>query len=202
MIPSTISWEWPASCYDEGMPESNLISSQPDSIYYTLYSSPLGLTGIAGSEKGLVKIVLQLPDESHFTHHLKNSFQCECLKNPAFFKIVVKQLDLYFSGDLKNFNCKLDLSRGTSFQQKVWRQLTAIPFGKTQSYRTLAKAIGQPRAFRAVGNANGKNPLPIIVPCHRVIRENGDLGGYTGGLHLKRFLLDLEKKTLNGTLSD
>ncbi|MCH7624076.1 MAG: methylated-DNA--[protein]-cysteine S-methyltransferase, partial [Nitrospinae bacterium] len=65
--------------------------------------------------------------------------------------------------------------------------------GKTQSYRMLAKAIGQPKAFRAVGNANGKNPLPLIIPCHRVIRENGDMGGYTGGLHLKRFLLDLER---------
>ncbi|MCH8313834.1 MAG: methylated-DNA--[protein]-cysteine S-methyltransferase [Nitrospinae bacterium] len=168
-------------------------SLPPDSIYYTLYSSPLGLTGIAGSKKGLMRIVLHLPDESHFTHYLKNSFQCECLKKPAFFEIVVKQLNLYFSGDLKNFNCKLDLSRGTSFQQKVWQQLTAIPYGKTQSYRMLAKAIGQPKAFRAVGNANGKNPLPLIIPCHRVIRENGDMGGYTGGLHLKRFLLDLER---------
>jgi len=170
-----------------------------DSIYYTLYSSPLGLTGIAGSEKGLLRIVLHLPDETYFINHLKNSFQAECFKNSSFFKKVINQLKLYFSGDLKNFNCKLDLSQGTAFQQKVWRQLTAIPYGNTQSYRTLAKAIGQPGAFRAVGNANGKNPLPLIIPCHRVIRENGDLGGYAGGLHIKRFLLDLEEDA-NGSL--
>lgn len=163
-----------------------------DSIYYTFYSSPLGLTGIAGSEQGLMRIVLALPDESHFIDYLKNTFQRPCLKSPAFFENVVKQLRLYFSGELKKFDCKLDFSWGTAFQQKVWRQLTAIPYGNTISYRTLAEAIDQPKAFRAVGSANGKNPLPLIIPCHRVIQENGTLGGYTGGLHIKRFLLDLE----------
>jgi len=173
------------------MSGNNLTSSE--SIYYTLYSSPLGLTGIAGSEKGLLRIVLALPDESQFVDSLKNSFQCACFKNPDFFENVIKQLSLYFSGDLESFDCQLDLSRGTPFQQKVWRQLTVIPYGGTISYRTLAEGIDQPRAFRAVGNANGKNPLPLIVPCHRVIQGNGSLGGYTGGLHIKQFLLDLEK---------
>ncbi len=173
------------------MSGNNCTSSE--SIYYTFYSSPLGLTGIAGSEKGLLKIALALPDESHFVDSLKNSFQCACFKNPDFFENVVKQLSLYFSGDLENFDCQLDLRQGTPFQQKVWRQLTAIPYGDTISYRTLAEGIDQPRAFRAVGNANGKNPLPLIIPCHRVIQENGNLGGYTGGLHIKQFLLDLEK---------
>jgi methylated-DNA-[protein]-cysteine S-methyltransferase len=172
------------------MPKSN---SKP-SIYYTFCSTPFGLTGIAGSQKGLSRIVLALPDESHFLDTLKNSFHSECVKNPAFFENVVKQLKLYFSGALKKFDCKLDFSRGTPFQQKVWRQLTKIPFGKTISYRTLAETIDQPKAFRAVGNANGKNPLPLIIPCHRVIQKNGTLGGYTGGLHIKRFLLDLEIK--------
>lgn len=193
-----IFWEWPAWFYE--MTDNNLKIT--GSIYYTLTTSPLGLIGIAGSERGLLRMVLDLPDESHFLTYLKMSFQCECVKNPEFFENVVKQLSLYFSGDLKNFNCKLDFSRGTPFQQKVWRQLTAIPYGDTQSYQTLAKAIGQPGASRAVGNANGKNPLPLIIPCHRVIRENGALGGYTGGLHIKRFLLDLEKNTLNGIVSD
>ena len=173
------------------MSENNFTSSE--SIYYTLYSSPLGLTGIAGSENGLLRIVLTLPDESHFVASLKNSFQCACFKNPDFFENVIKQLSLYFTGDLEKFDCQLDLRQGTPFQQKVWRQLTGISYGKTISYRTLAEGIGQPRAFRAVGNANGKNPLPLIVPCHRVIQGNGSLGGYTGGLHIKRFLLDLEK---------
>ncbi len=164
------------------------------SIYYAFHPSPLGLIGIAGSDQGLTRIVLALPDESHFVDHLKNTFQSECLKKPDFFESVVKQLSLYFSGDLERFDCPLDLSRGTPFQQKVWQELTNIPYGTTISYRTLAEAIGQPKAFRAVGNANGKNPLPLIIPCHRVIQGNGSLGGYTGGLHIKRFLLDHENK--------
>jgi methylated-DNA-[protein]-cysteine S-methyltransferase len=169
-------------------------TSETKSLYYTFYSSPLGLTGLAGSESGLARIVLALPDESHFVDYLINSFQCECVKKPEFFENVVKQLGLYFSGDLESFDCLLDLSRGTLFQQKVWRQLTTIPYGDTISYRTLAENIDQPKAFRAVGNANGKNPLPLVIPCHRVIQGNGSLGGYTGGLHIKRFLLDHEKK--------
>lgn len=169
-------------------------TSQSKSLYYTFYSSPLGLTGIAGSENGLARIVLALPDESHFLDYLKSTFQCEGVKSTDFFENVIKQLNLYFSGNLEGFDCPLDLSRGTSFQQKVWRQLTAIPYGDTISYRTLAETIDQPKAFRAVGNANGKNPLPLIIPCHRVIQENGSLGGYTGGLQIKRFLLDHEKK--------
>lgn len=174
----------------------------PDSIYYTFHSGPLGLTGIAGSENGLLRMILDLPDESHFIQYLKSTFQGQCLKNPAFFENVIKQLKQYFSGDLKIFNCKLDLSRGTLFQQKVWRQLSEIPFGNTISYLTLAKTIGHPKAYRAVGTANGKNPIPLIIPCHRVIQRNGGLGGYTGGLHIKRFLLDLEKNKLNGIVSN
>jgi O-6-methylguanine DNA methyltransferase len=166
----------------------------PGPLFYTFYSSPLGLTGIAGSSLGLKRIVLALPDETHFSNYLKNTFQCECLNKPEFFKNVVKQLGLYFSGELENFDCQLDLSQGTPFQQKVWQELTHIPYGGTISYRTLAEAINKPKAFRAVGSANGKNPLPLIIPCHRVIQGNGSLGGYTGGLHIKRFLLDHENK--------
>jgi methylated-DNA-[protein]-cysteine S-methyltransferase len=166
--------------------------SFPEPIRYTVLSTPLGLTGISGSPKGLLRIILKLPSESYFKSYLKKSYPCDCLIDPSFFDNVVKQLNLYFAGKLKNFTCKLDLTCGTPFQQTVWRQLSAIPYGKTHSYRTLAQAIGHPQAFRAVGNANGKNPLPLIIPCHRVIRENGELGGYTGGLSIKRFLLDLE----------
>jgi methylated-DNA-[protein]-cysteine S-methyltransferase len=174
------------------MPKRNLKSSPPNVIRYTILPTPLGLTGIASSPKGLLRVILKLPSESYFKNYLKKSYPDDCVLDPPFFESVVKQLNLYFSGKLKKFTCKLDLSYGTPFQQSVWRQLSTIPFGKTQSYRTLAQAIGHPQAFRAVGNANGKNPLPLIIPCHRVIRENGELGGYTGGLSIKRFLLDLE----------
>lgn len=101
------------------------------------------------------------------------------------------QLREYFSGRRKEFDLPLELA-GTPFQRKVWRALQEIPFGKTWSYRQLAERVGSPRAVRAVGSANGKNPVSILVPCHRVIRHSGELGGYAGGLGAKRLLLDLE----------
>ena len=114
-------------------------------------------------------------------------------KSSSEFKELIKQFVKYFKGDLKRFDFPLDLSLGTPFQQKVWKILTTIPYGKTRSYKWIASAIHNPKASRAVGNANGKNPLAILIPCHRVIRENGELGGYAGGISIKRFLLNLEK---------
>jgi methylated-DNA-[protein]-cysteine S-methyltransferase len=174
------------------MPKKSQLQTTP--LFYTFYTSPLGLTGIAGSHLGLKRIVLTSPNETHFIEYLNNTFQCKCLNKPEFFENVVKQLGLYFSGELENFDCQLDLSHGTPFQQKVWLELINIPYGGTISYRTLAEAIDKPKAFRAVGSANGKNPLPLIIPCHRVIQGNGSLGGYTGGLHIKQFLLNHENK--------
>jgi methylated-DNA-[protein]-cysteine S-methyltransferase len=104
---------------------------------------------------------------------------------------VVRQLRAYFAGQLRHFDLLLDL-RGTDFQRRVWRELERIPYGETRSYRQIAEAIGAPRAVRAVGAANGANPIPIVVPCHRVIGANGKLVGYGGGLPLKKRLLQLE----------
>jgi methylated-DNA-[protein]-cysteine S-methyltransferase len=101
------------------------------------------------------------------------------------------QLHAYFAGQLREFRIPLDL-RGTDFQMRVWRQLQTIPFGETRSYLQIAAAIGSPRAVRAVGAANGANPIPIIVPCHRVIGASGKLVGYGGGLPMKKRLLALE----------
>ncbi len=106
----------------------------------------------------------------------------------------IQQLDEYFAGKRQQFEIPLDLSFGTKFQQKVWQQLLNIPFGKTISYAQLANQIQQPKASRAVGNANGKNPISLIIPCHRVIASDGGLGGYTGGLAIKEYLLNFEKK--------
>jgi methylated-DNA-[protein]-cysteine S-methyltransferase len=103
----------------------------------------------------------------------------------------VRQLRAYFAGQLRHFDLLLDL-RGTDFQRRVWRELERIPYGETRSYRQIAEAIGAPRAVRAVGAANGANPIPIVVPCHRVIGANGKLVGYGGGLPLKKRLLQLE----------
>src|ERR1035438_1533137 len=103
----------------------------------------------------------------------------------------VRQLRAYFAGQLRHFDLPLDL-RGTDFQLRVWRELERIPYGETRSYLQIAEAIGAPRAVRAVGAANGANPIPIVVPCHRVIGANGKLVGCGGGLPLKKRLLQLE----------
>jgi O-6-methylguanine DNA methyltransferase len=107
-----------------------------------------------------------------------------------------RQLEAYFAGRLRNFDLPLDL-QGTPFQLSVWRRLVDIPYGETRSYRDIAAAIGKPTAVRAVGAANGANPVAIVVPCHRVIGANGKLVGYGGGLHWKQRLLELER---GGTL--
>ena len=105
----------------------------------------------------------------------------------------VRQLRLYFVGDLQTFDLPLDLI-GTEFQKRVWNALVTIPYGETRSYTEIAAQIGAPRAVRAVGAANGRNPIPIVVPCHRVIGASGNLVGFGGGLAWKRLLLDLEAK--------
>lgn len=110
---------------------------------------------------------------------------------------VIRQLDEYFAGTLQVFDIKLDLSHGTPFQQTVWQALLQIPHGKTISYGELAVAIGKPTAYRACANANGRNPISLIVPCHRVIASGGGLGGYTGGVGIKRVLLAMEGKNIS-----
>jgi methylated-DNA-[protein]-cysteine S-methyltransferase len=112
-------------------------------------------------------------------------------RNDAFFTGVRDQLDAYFSGRLKRFEVPLRL-HGTAFQKRVWAALAAIPFGVAMSYRAVAEALGNPKATRAVGLANGKNPISIIVPCHRVVSADGSLNGYAGGLEMKRWLLQHE----------
>ncbi len=109
----------------------------------------------------------------------------------AFLEQVMTQLDEYFRHKRQKFEIAL-APKGTPFQTKVWQALLQIPYGQTASYKDIALAIGQPKAFRAVGLANGRNPIPIIIPCHRVIRTNGELGGFSSGLHIKRWLLKHE----------
>lgn len=104
----------------------------------------------------------------------------------------LEQLAAYFKGERQAFDLPLDISLGTDFQQCVWQQLQQIPHGETISYATLAQRVGNPKGFRAVANANGKNPFSVIIPCHRVIASDGKLGGYTGGLDKKTYLLTLE----------
>lgn len=152
--------------------------------YWTLIESPLGellLTSTGESLTGL-SIRPTMAEKKEL---------CQGEQLERVFSATKKQLHEYFLNKRKSFDLPLTL-RGTEFQTKVWRALQNIPHGKTISYRTLAEKVGKPSASRAVGNANGKNPVPIIVPCHRVVAHDGGIGGYTGGLDKKRLLLDLE----------
>lgn len=117
------------------------------------------------------------------------------------FRELISQLDAYFQGELERFELRL-APEGTAFQQKVWHELSKIPYGETISYGELARRIGNPKASRAVGLANGSNPIPIIIPCHRVIGSNRKLTGYGGGLHIKEKLLALEKKQIRLAFGD
>lgn len=115
------------------------------------------------------------------------------IQDKTFFSDAMAQLDAYFTGDLKQFDLELKV-QGTHFQKTVWKELLTIPYGETLSYGELAQRIKNPKACRAVGLANGKNPIPIIIPCHRVIGKKGSLTGFGGGIETKKMLLDLEKQ--------
>jgi O-6-methylguanine DNA methyltransferase len=141
-----------------------------------VFSSPLGPITICSNKESIVSLVFD---------DLGNRDNTNLLLEAK------KQLCAYFAGKLNTFQLPLHFS-GTTFQTQVWAALQTIPYGTTISYRKLSEMVGSPHAFRAVGNANGKNPLPILIPCHRVIAHNGSLGGYSGGLDRKRFLLSLE----------
>ena len=162
-------------------------------VSYTVFQNPTGLTGLVTSSEGLIRLINKLADENAIEKHLTQLTNGNISKKPSHFKDLIKQFSLYFDGKLNKFDHPLDLRLGTPFQQKVWKKLLTIPHGKTRSYKWLAQAIKNPQASRAVGNANGKNPLSIIIPCHRVVKLNGDMGGYTGGVSLKHFLLKLEQ---------
>ena len=142
------------------------------------------------------KILQQLTAQAHYiqSKDLADSVDddAKVLRN------TISQLDEYINGQRQVFDIPLDLSTGTPFQQTVWEALLKIPYGKTISYAKLANHIGQPTACRAVANANGKNPISLIIPCHRVIASNGSLGGYTGGSAIKQTLLDIEKANNKG----
>jgi methylated-DNA-[protein]-cysteine S-methyltransferase len=156
---------------------------------YTVMKSPIGPLMLAGDKAGLRLV--------HFsTGRRPQSPQADWIEDKSPFQEVVRQLEAYFEGKLEDFDLPLVLA-GTEFQLLVWRHLQKIPYGETVSYGQLAKRIGSPDAARAVGLANGSNPIPIIIPCHRVIGSNGDLTGFGGGLPLKKKLLALESRQLS-----
>ena len=163
-----------------------------EKIYYSSFQSPfLKKVFVASTERGICMVDF-LKSEKTFLKRLKERFFGKTIRDDQKNKEVLSQLKRYLKGDLKRFDCKLDL-KGTPFEKKVWSALAKIPYGQTRSYKEIAQAIGHPKAFRAVGNANGQNSIPLIIPCHRVIESNGGLGGFGHGLKVKKQLLDLER---------
>ena len=148
--------------------------------YTACYRSEIGPFEIVGTDKGILTIKFNTNPLVTDNNLPASMTQCMC------------QLEEYFKGQRRKFNVPL-LLEGTAFQKAVWWQLKRIPFGQTASYGDVARAIGRPRAFRAVGNANNRNPVPLIIPCHRVIGSDGKLVGFGGGIWRKQWLLDHEK---------
>lgn len=155
---------------------------------YTTMQSPVGELKLVTSDKGLTAILWENDDPKRV--HLG---AMERNDTHPVLKETARQLQQYFAGSLKQFSVPLDFT-GTEFQKKVWAALLTIPFGETRNYADIAKQVGNPKAVRAVGTANGKNPISIIAPCHRVIGSNGKLTGFAGGLEAKECLLAIESK--------
>jgi O-6-methylguanine DNA methyltransferase len=157
-----------------------------ETLFFARTSSPVGPLFLAASEKGLVRLEF----EERVQKLDAKSIQLRESKSRI--ASYLDELDEYFAGQRRQFSMSLDL-RGTPFQLACWRALVAIPYGETRTYADVARTIGHPQAFRAVGMANNRNPIAIVVPCHRVIATGGSLCGYGGGLDIKRQLLDLEQ---------
>ena len=159
-------------------------------LYYGIISSPIGELCIIKSNKGIRRILLE--NNAPFEQYLHNNFPDEKVVNNSFeLKKSSNQIHEYFDLSRKEFSLDIDIQL-SSYYRKVLKKVENIPYGKTASYKLIAIETGNPKASRAVGNANANNPLPIIIPCHRVIANDGRIGGYGGGLKTKRFLLELE----------
>ncbi len=162
-----------------------------EKVNYITFNTDMGWIGISGSTDGLLRTTL--PQRSvHEVRQLLGDSVSHATWSPHLFKDLMQRLKVYFSGHRTTFPDKLDLSRATHFQREVWETTRLIPYGETRSYLWVAEQIKRPRAAQAVGQALGRNPLPIIIPCHRVVASDGRLGGFSGGVEMKRYLLQLE----------
>lgn len=156
-------------------------------MFHSFFKTPFGIAKLKASESGITEIKFNISDQNDApgtpNEHIKQA---------------ISELEEYFHGSLTSFNVSLDLSAGSTFYQRVWNALVKIPYGKTTSYKQLSIDLGNVKAIRAVGTANGRNPIPIIVPCHRVIGSDGSLTGYAYGLEMKQRLLQLESPETMG----
>jgi len=163
----------------------------PEDLRYTTFDTNFGWVAVLASARGLLRIILP-QDLLQDARELLGERINHATWSPHDFEDLMGRLRSYFKGHRMDFPDKLDLSGTTTFQRKVWEATRLIPYGETRSYSWVASQIGKPSAVRAVGQTLGRNPLPIIIPCHRVLGSDGKLCGFRGGLQMKRYLLSLE----------
>jgi len=161
-------------------------------VAYTTTDSPFGPLLLARTPRGLVRVGLPNQDAEVLLDELATRVSPRVLETAAPFEQARRELDLYFAGKLTEFDLPLDWQLSKDFRRRVLRQIARIPYGQTRTYTQMAKGAGNERAVRAAGSACGSNPIPVVVPCHRVLRSSGALGGYGGGLPMKEELLQLE----------
>jgi methylated-DNA-[protein]-cysteine S-methyltransferase len=161
-------------------------------VAYTTADSPFGTLLLARTPRGLVRVGLPNQDADELLVDLATRVSPRVLEAPAQLDEARRELDLYFAGKLTDFDLPLDWQLSKDFRRKVLRAIARIPYGQTRSYTQMATSAGNERAVRAAGTACGTNPIPVVVPCHRVLRSGGALGGYGGGLQMKEALLRLE----------
>jgi len=167
------------------------VNTTSGELNYTIFNTDIGWIGILSSAKGLVGTTLPQRSAQEACQLLGDSVSYATW-SPHLFDDLMERLRTYFSGHKVAFPDKLDLFRATHFQREVWEITRLIPYGETKSYAWVAEQIKRPKAMRAVGQALSKNPLPIIVPCHRVVASDGKLSGFSGGVEMKKCLLSLE----------
>jgi len=161
-------------------------------VAYATADSPFGELLLAATPRGLVRVGLPSQDSGELLEDLADRVSPRVLEAPARFDETRRELDLYFEGRLRDFDLPLDWQLSRDFRRRALRAIARIPYGETRSYMQVAASAGNERAVRAAGTACGTNPIPIVVPCHRVLRTGGGLGGYGGGLPMKQSLLKLE----------
>ncbi len=170
-------------------------------VAYTSADSPFGPLLLARTPRGLVRVGLPNQDSDELLVDLATRVSPRVLESPAQLDQARRELDLYFEGKLTEFDLPLDWRLSRDFRRRVLRAISRIPYGQTRSYTEMAKSAGNERAVRAAGTACGANPIPLVVPCHRVLRSGGALGGYGGGLPMKEALLELEGVLASGPQS-
>lgn len=163
-------------------------------VYWAIAETPIGVLRLYGTGRGLLSLALPNETRDAVEARLRRLLGPIVLQeDQRILAAALAQVGAYFAGACRCFNLRLE-PRGTPFQRHVWQAVAAVPYGETRTYADIARLMGRPAALRAVGAANGANPLPLIIPCHRIVGTDGSLTGYGGGLATKRWLLDFERR--------